>query len=42
MRLSLLRAPLFPDPTADKGEHRMAVSLRVGATIPDAVAERVA
>ena len=39
MRLSLLRAPLFPDPTADQGEHRLAVSLRVGATVADAVAE---
>ena len=39
VRLSLLRAPLFPDPTADQGEHRLAVSLRVGATIADAVAE---
>jgi alpha-mannosidase len=39
VRLSLLRAPLFPDPTADQGEHRMAVALRVGATIADAVAE---
>jgi alpha-mannosidase len=39
VRLSLLRAPLFPDPTADQGEHRLAVSLRVGATIGDAVAE---
>jgi alpha-mannosidase len=39
VRLSLLRAPLFPDPTADQGEHRMRVSLRAGATIADAVAE---
>jgi alpha-mannosidase len=39
VRLSLLRAPLFPDPTADQGEHRMNVSLRVGATIADAVTE---
>jgi alpha-mannosidase len=39
VRLSLLRAPLFPDPTADQGRHRLAVSLRVGATIGDAVAE---
>jgi alpha-mannosidase len=39
VRLSLLRAPLFPDPTADQGEHRMRVSLRVGAAIADAVAE---
>jgi alpha-mannosidase len=39
VRLSLLRAPLFPDPTSDQGEHRLRVSLRVGATIADAVAE---
>ncbi|GAA5131416.1 glycoside hydrolase family 38 N-terminal domain-containing protein [Pseudonocardia adelaidensis] len=39
VRLSLLRAPLFPDPTADQGEHRLRVSLRAGATIADAVAE---
>ena len=39
VRLSLLRAPLFPDPEADQGEHRFTVALRVGATIGDAVAE---
>ncbi len=39
VRLSLLRAPKFPDPTADQGEHRLRVSLRAGATIADAVAE---
>ena len=39
MRLSLLRAPLFPDPDADQGEHRFRVALRVGATVGDAVAE---
>ncbi|HYH30904.1 MAG TPA: glycoside hydrolase family 38 C-terminal domain-containing protein [Pseudonocardia sp.] len=39
VRLSLLRAPRFPDPHADQGEHRMRVSLRAGATIADAVAE---
>jgi len=39
VRLSLLRAPLFPDPRADQGSHTMNVSLRVGATIPDAVRE---
>ncbi|HET6260142.1 MAG TPA: glycoside hydrolase family 38 C-terminal domain-containing protein, partial [Pseudonocardia sp.] len=38
VRLSLLRAPLFPDPTADQGAHRLAVALRVGSTIGDAVA----
>ncbi|KFF59829.1 alpha-mannosidase [Cryobacterium sp. MLB-32] len=39
VRLSLLRAPLYPDPTSDQGTHAMRVSLRVGAGIPDAVAE---
>ncbi|TFD72940.1 glycoside hydrolase family 38 C-terminal domain-containing protein, partial [Cryobacterium fucosi] len=39
VRLSLLRAAVFPDPTADQGEHALRVSLRVGATIGDAVAE---
>ena len=39
VRLSLLRAPLFPDPAADQGRHRFAVALRVGARIGDAVAE---
>lgn len=39
VRLSLLRAPLFPDPQADQGLHTMNVSLRVGATVPDAVFE---
>jgi alpha-mannosidase len=38
VRLSLLRAPLFPDPAADQGAHRLAVALRVGSTIGDAVA----
>ena len=39
VRLSLLRAPLYPDPDADQGTHRFAVTLRAGATIGDAVAE---
>jgi alpha-mannosidase len=39
VRLSLLRAPLYPDPDADQGEHTFRVALRVGAGIPDAVAE---
>jgi alpha-mannosidase len=38
-RLSLLRAPRYPDPEADQGEHEFTVSFRVGAAIPDAVAE---
>ena len=39
VRLSLLRAPLFPDPDADQGEHVLNVSVVVGAGIPEAVAE---
>ncbi|WP_300008949.1 glycoside hydrolase family 38 C-terminal domain-containing protein [Pseudonocardia sp.] len=39
VRLSLLRAPLFPDPSADQGTHRFAVGIRPGASVPDAVAE---
>ena len=39
IRLSLLRAPLFPDPEADQGRHSFRFSLRPGAAIADAVAE---
>lgn len=39
VRLSLLRAPVFPDPKSDQGRHTMNVSLRVGAGIPEAVRE---
>ena len=39
VRLSLLRAPLFPDPDADQGEHVLNVSVVVGAGIGEAVAE---
>ncbi|WP_024285950.1 glycoside hydrolase family 38 C-terminal domain-containing protein [Cellulomonas sp. KRMCY2] len=39
IRLSLLRAPLFPDPEADQGRHALACSLVVGADVMDAVAE---
>ena len=39
VRLSLLRAPIFPDPYADQGQHNLNVSVRVGATIADAVRE---
>ncbi|MFE6965526.1 alpha-mannosidase [Agromyces sp. NPDC057679] len=38
-RLSLLRAPRYPDPEADQGEHRLRVSIMPGAGIPDAIAE---
>jgi alpha-mannosidase len=37
-RLSLLRAPRFPDPTADQGEHTFTVSLRPGG-IPEAIVD---
>ena len=37
--LSLLRAAVFPDPTADQGKHEFRVALCVGASIPDAVDE---
>jgi len=37
-RLSLLRAPRYPDPGADQGRHEFTVSLRPGG-IPDAVVD---
>ena len=39
LRLSLLRAPLFPDPDSDQGRHRFRYSLRPASEISDAVAE---
>jgi alpha-mannosidase len=39
VRLSLVRAPLFPDPQADQGRHRFTYALLPGASIADAVAE---
>ncbi|MET4135226.1 glycoside hydrolase family 38 C-terminal domain-containing protein [Pseudarthrobacter sp. PvP090] len=39
VRLSLLRAPKFPDPAADRGRHELNVSIRPGANIADAVEE---
>ncbi|HWU45599.1 MAG TPA: glycoside hydrolase family 38 C-terminal domain-containing protein [Humibacter sp.] len=39
VRQSLVRAPLYPDPHADQGEHVFRSSLLVGAEIPDAVRE---
>ena len=38
VRFSLLRAPLFPDPESDQGEHIMRFRIAPGATIGDAVA----
>jgi len=39
VRQSLVRAPLFPDPDADQGEHVFRSSFVVGADIADAVRE---
>jgi alpha-mannosidase len=39
VRLSLLRAPKFPDPDADRGQHELTVTIRPGADIADAVQE---
>ncbi|MFB9309190.1 alpha-mannosidase [Agromyces hippuratus] len=39
VRLSLLRAPRYPDPTADQGSHVFRVAIAPGAGIPEAVAE---
>ncbi|RCK68361.1 alpha-mannosidase [Desertihabitans brevis] len=39
VRLSLVRAPLYPDPEADQGRHELAVTIRPGALVPDAVEE---
>ncbi|MEN9619851.1 MAG: hypothetical protein RL499_44 [Actinomycetota bacterium] len=38
VRFSLLRAPLFPDPESDQGEHVMRFRIAPGATVGDAVA----
>nr|WSX49032.1 glycosyl hydrolase-related protein [Streptomyces sp. NBC_00974] len=39
VRLSLLRAPRFPDPDADQGRHRLRYGFVIGADIADAVRE---
>jgi alpha-mannosidase len=39
VRLSLLRAPKFPDPAADRGRHELTVTVRPGAGIAEAVEE---
>ncbi|AXG77904.1 alpha-mannosidase [Streptomyces paludis] len=39
VRLSLLRAPLFPDPDADQGRHRLSYGFVIGAEVADAVRE---
>lgn len=39
VRQSLLRAPLFPDPQSDQGQHRLTTSIAVGADVLDAARE---
>ncbi|KRV47833.1 alpha-mannosidase [Wenjunlia vitaminophila] len=39
VRLSLLRAPRYPDPRTDQGLHRLRYALLPGAGLPDAVRE---
>ncbi|MER5932510.1 glycoside hydrolase family 38 C-terminal domain-containing protein [Streptomyces sp. NPDC002054] len=39
VRLSLLRAPRYPDPETDQGRHTLRYSLVPGATVGDAVRE---
>ena len=39
VRLSLLRAPRYPDPNADQGSHTLKVSVRPGSSTGDAVEE---
>ncbi|WP_167136923.1 glycoside hydrolase family 38 C-terminal domain-containing protein [Diaminobutyricimonas sp. TR449] len=39
VRLSLLRAPLYPDPESDQGEHRLRVAIAPGVGIPEAIEE---
>lgn len=39
VRLSLLRAPKFPDPTSDRGHQELTVTIRPGAGIAEAVEE---
>ncbi len=39
VRLSLLRAPRFPDPETDQGRHEMRYALVAGSGIADAIAE---
>ncbi|MER5968741.1 glycoside hydrolase family 38 C-terminal domain-containing protein [Streptomyces sp. NPDC002055] len=39
VRLSLLRAPRYPDPETDQGRHRLRFGLAPGASVGDAVRE---
>lgn len=37
VRMSILRAPNFPDPVSDRGRHSFKFLVRLGAQIPDAI-----
>lgn len=39
VRESILRAPIYPDPTADQGQHTVRTSITVGTTTADSIAE---
>ncbi|MFJ8932138.1 alpha-mannosidase [Streptomyces sp. NPDC102364] len=39
VRLSLARAPRFPDPDTDQGTHRLRYALLIGADVDDAIRE---
>jgi len=39
VRESILRAPIYPDPTADKGQHKVRTSIKVGSNTVDSIAE---
>ena len=41
VRLSLLRAPRFPDPVTDQGRHVLSYAMVVGASLADAAAEGI-
>lgn len=39
VRESILRAPIYPDPNADQGEHTLRTSIKVGTSIVESIAE---
>jgi len=39
IRESILRAPIYPDPTADQGQHIVRTSITVGSSVVESIAE---
>jgi alpha-mannosidase len=39
IRESILRAPIYPDPTADQGQHSVRTSITVGSSVVESIAE---